>query len=106
MMVDADFITQLVHSVVPDAEVHAHDLIGGGDHWYVAIVSPSFEGVRSFQRQRPILAAATPHMQTGAIHAFDIKCLTPAEVRDKHDGVIPAPFIPHQRGEGDHPGAW
>ncbi len=105
-MVDAAWITEFVRTVVPDADVTATDLNGGGDHWHVVVVAPSFEGTRSFQRQRPILAAATPHIQSGVIHAFDIKCLTPQELQDKHDGKPPAPFVPHQRGQGDHPGAW
>ncbi len=105
-MTNTAWIKELVQTVVPDADVHPVDLTGGGDHWFVAIIAESFEGTRSFQRQRPILAAVTPHMQSGVIHAFDIKCLTPAELRDKHDGVVPAPFVPHARGEGAHPGDW
>lgn len=105
-MVDDAWIRSLVQSAVPDAEVHPFDLNGGGDHWFVVVVSEAFEGQRSFQRQRPILAAVTPHMQTGAVHAFDLKCITPGELRDKHDGVLPRPFIPHRAGEGSHPGAW
>lgn len=104
--VDPDWIRQLVQSAVPDAQVEATDLTGGGDHWFVVVVSEAFEGQRSFQRQKPILAAVTPHMQTGVVHAFDLKCLTPGELRDKHDGVLPRPFVPHERGQGDHPGAW
>lgn len=101
-----DFITQVVHSVVPDAEVHPIDLNGGGDHWFCAVISDSFEGTRSFQRQRPILAAFTPHIQSGVVHALDLKCLTPNELEEKHGGKIPAPFIPHRGGEGMHPNSW
>lgn len=99
------FLIETIRSVVPDAEVHATDLNGGGDHWHVVIVAASFEGQRSFQRQRPVLAAFTPHIQSGLVHALDLKCITPAELQEK-DGVLPKPFVPHQRGEGDHPGAW
>lgn len=106
MSVDAAWIERLVHRAVPDAHVVVTDLTGGRDHWHVVVVSPSFAGVRSFQRQRPILAAATPHIQSGVLHAFDLKCLTPEELRDEHHGVVPAAFRPHGRGEGEHPNAW
>lgn len=105
-MPGADFIAQTVQTVVPDADVYPVDLNGGGDHWYCAIVAASFEGQRSFQRQRPILSAFTPHIQSGVVHALDLKCLTPTELADKHGGVVPAPFVPHQQGEGTHPGSW
>lgn len=105
-MTEAAWIEDLVRSAVPDAEVQAFDLTGGGDHWFVVAVSQSFEGQRPLQRQRPILAAVAPHMQNGAVHAFDLKCLTPAELRDRHGGRLPGPFVPHERGQGDHPGAW
>ncbi|MGB1697400.1 MAG: BolA/IbaG family iron-sulfur metabolism protein [Thermoplasmatota archaeon] len=96
-------LADIIQSVVPDAEVHATDL-GGGDHWYVVAIAASFEGQRSFQRQRPIMAAFAPHFQTGAIHALDLKCLTPAELAEKHGGNIPAPFHPHADGtKGMHP---
>ena len=106
MMVDADWMRQAVRGVVPDAEVHPTDLTGGGDHWHVVVVSESFEGQRSFQRQRPILAALTPHIQSGVVHALDLKCITPGELRDRHGGRLPTPFVPHRAGEGSHPGAW
>ena len=100
------FLRDTIVGVVPDADIHPTDLTGGGDHWHVVVVAASFEGQRSFQRQRPILAAFTPHIQSGLVHALDLKCITPAELTDKHGGVLPKPFVPHQRGEGDHPGAW
>ena len=105
-MVDADWMRQTVRTAVPDAEVHPTDLTGGGDHWHVVVVSPTFEGQRSFQRQRHILAAFTPYIHGAAVHALDLKCITPTELEREHGGRMPAPFVPHRRGEGSHPGAW
>lgn len=94
-MASPDWIQQEVRAAVPDAEVHPTDLTGEGDHWFVAVVAASFEGQRSFQRQRPILARFTPHFQSGAVHALDLKCLTPEELKVQHGGKLPAPFHPH-----------
>ncbi len=105
-MVQAAWMKQALLAVVPDADVHPTDLTGGGDHWHVVLVAASFEGQRSFQRQKPILAAMTPYFQTGAVHALDLKCITPTELADKFEGKLPIPFVPHQQGEGMHPNDW
>lgn len=102
-MVDAQFMTDAVQSAVADAEVHATDLNGGGDHWHVVVVTDSFEGLRSFQRQKVVLEPFKPLIASGVVHALDLKCMTPAEKEEKG---LPKPFIPHQAGHGDHPGAW
>lgn len=91
------FIADTVRSVVPDADVHPVDL-GGGDHWFCVVVSPSFEGERSFRRQRPILDAFFPHIRSGVVHALDLKCLTPKELEEQHGGKVPDPFSPHSDG--------
>lgn len=97
-----EWITKEVCKAVPDATVYATDLTGGGDHWHVVVVSPSFEGKRSFQRQRPVVGHFTPHFESGAVHALDVKCMTPEEAAHG----IPNPFVPHEKGQGDHPGSW
>ncbi len=94
-------LRDVIAGVVPDADVHPVDLTGGGDHWFCVVIAESFEGLRSFQRQRPLLDAFTPHFQTGRIHALDLKCLTPQELHEKHAGRIPDPFRPH---DDDMPG--
>ncbi len=105
-MVSPTWLETQIREVVSDADVHATDLTGGGDHWHVVVVAASFEGAPSFRRQRPILTHFTPHFETGAVHALDLKCLTPAELEGKHGGTLPAPFVPHQAGEGMHPRDW
>lgn len=92
-----------VQEAVPGADVHPTDLTGGGDHWHCVVVSPAFEGLRSFQRQKRVLAVFSPLIADGTVHALDLKCLTPEEA--KKSG-LPRPFVPHQKGEGSHPGAW
>ena len=99
-MVTIAWLQDAIRAVVPDAAVHPTDL-GGGDHWFCVVVSVSFEGLRSFQRQRPILTALTPHFQSGVLHALDLKCLTPAELAHDHGGRLPEPFRPH---DDDMPG--
>lgn len=84
-MVDKAFITRLVHEVLPEAEVEAIDFTGGGDHWHVVVVDPSFEGMRSFRRQRLVMEPFKPHIRTEEVHALDLVCLTPEEGKNRQE---------------------
>jgi acid stress-induced BolA-like protein IbaG/YrbA len=66
-------------AALPDAEV---EVSGGGGHFVIRVVSPSFEGKRAMPRQRAVYAAIQPLMagDMAPIHAVDVlTCLTPAE---------------------------
>lgn len=78
-MVDAAFMERLVHEALPDAQVHPTDLTGGGDHWHVIVVDPSFEGLRSFKRQRIVMEPFKPYIADDVVHALDLVALTPEE---------------------------
>lgn len=91
VMTTRDLIVETVQGLHPQAEVHPTAL-AGDDHWFLVVVSPEFEGKRSFQRQRPILSAFHPHFETGRIHALDLKCLTPEELDAQG---MPSAFRPH-----------
>ena len=54
-------------------------LEGDGRHWYATIVSASFEGQRTLQRQRAVYATLGNRMQTDEVHALSMKTFTPAE---------------------------
>jgi acid stress-induced BolA-like protein IbaG/YrbA len=54
-------------------------LEGDGRHWYATIVSPTFEGQRTLQRQRAVYATLGNRMQTDEVHALSMKTFTPAE---------------------------
>ena len=54
-------------------------LEGDGRHWYATIVSATFEGQRTLQRQRAVYATLGNRMQTDEVHALSMKTFTPAE---------------------------
>lgn len=105
-MVQPQYMIDTAKAAVPDAAVHPTDLNGGGDHWHMVVVAPSFDGLRPLARQRAILAAFSAAMASGAVHALDLKCITPDELQERFHGKLPAPFQPHQAGEGMHPNSW
>ena len=55
------------------------DVTSDGSHVNALIVSPAFEGLRPVQRQQLVYKLVSEHIGSGAIHAFNMKTLTPAE---------------------------
>ncbi|MBW3583085.1 MAG: BolA/IbaG family iron-sulfur metabolism protein [Euryarchaeota archaeon] len=78
-MVEASFIIGLVHKALPEAEVHPEDMTGTGDHWHVVVVDPSFEGLRTFKRQRVVMEPFKAYIASDVVHALDLVTLTPDE---------------------------
>ena len=95
-MVDAEWVEAEVRKIYPTAEIAATDLTGNGDHWFVKVVDPLFEGMRPLPRQRPILSHFKQFIQSNVVHALDLKCWTPEQEKEKEgDGL----FHPHQQDD-------
>ncbi|MDP6662091.1 MAG: BolA/IbaG family iron-sulfur metabolism protein [Candidatus Thalassarchaeaceae archaeon] len=90
-MVTKGWMVDEVLKVVPDAKVEVIDLHGSGDHFHVRVISPSYEGVRPLQRQRPILGHFKPHIASNAVHALDLRCMTPEQASSSEETA----FDPH-----------
>ena len=90
-MVSADWMTNEILKVVPDAEVEVSDLHGSGDHFHVRVISESFEGVMPLQRQKPILSHFKPFISDNTVHALDLKCMTPKQAETNSQTA----FDPH-----------
>ena len=90
-MVTEEWKSEEVLKVVPDADVEVSDLHGSGDHFHVRVISPSYEGVRPLQRQKPILNHFKPHITSNVVHALDLRCMTPEQAVESGDTA----FDPH-----------
>jgi acid stress-induced BolA-like protein IbaG/YrbA len=86
-----------VRKVLPDAQIEVVDLTGSMDHFHVRVVCESFVGMRPLQRQKIILNHFKPHIPQ-AVHAIDLKCMTPEQAEKTGDTV----FHPHGGGTGIH----
>jgi stress-induced morphogen len=75
-------VETLIKQAVPDADVQALDTTGGGDHFQVTVVAPSFEGTTMVAQHRAIYAALGDAME-GAIHALALTTLTPEQYRER-----------------------
>jgi stress-induced morphogen len=79
-MLSTEDVRQLVVQAIPDAEVTVTDLTGTSDHFGIRVVSASFEGKSLIERHKLVHAALGEHL-TRAIHAIDLKTLTPEQAR-------------------------
>ena len=78
-MIEPSEIERLVAEAIPDAKVFVTDLTGTLDHYSVVVVSPTFEGKLPIKQHRLVNAALDAPLKSGALHALQLKTLTPAE---------------------------
>jgi stress-induced morphogen len=71
-MVTAETIAQRVKALLPDAEVRAVDMTGGGDHWQLAVQSSHFNG-KSLVQQHQLIYQALGELMAGPIHALKLE---------------------------------
>lgn len=74
-MVDA--IKATIQAALPDAEVIVEDPYNDRAHFQAIVISPSFEGKRPLQQQRPIMSALKEAFADN-VHALALKTYTPA----------------------------
>jgi stress-induced morphogen len=66
-------LEQLLRLAFPDAhEVAVVDRTGGGDHFQVTVVSPSFNGLSLVDQHRLVYAALEQPLGDGSIHELRI----------------------------------
>lgn len=60
----------------PDGQIEVQS---DGSHYALKVVSSAFDGMRSVRRQQLVYAAINDWIREGALHAVNIKALTPDE---------------------------
>lgn len=78
-MIKPDEVQRLIESAITDAQVQVTDLTGTHDHYSVVVVSPAFQGLLPIKRHRMVNAAVAEELNSGAIHAMQLKTFTPDE---------------------------
>lgn len=69
----------MIRDSIPDARVFVTDLTGTQNHYSVLVVSAQFEGKLPIRQHRMVNAALADPLASGALHALQLKTLTPAE---------------------------
>ncbi|MCK9467911.1 MAG: BolA/IbaG family iron-sulfur metabolism protein [Porticoccaceae bacterium] len=70
-------IKTLLATAFPDANIQVE---GDGRHFNLVVVSSQFEGLRTIKRQQMVYAALNAEIASGALHAVNMRTLTPAEL--------------------------
>lgn len=70
-MAEAQTIISRIKEHLPSAEVRAHDLTGGGDHWQVVIRAKEFAG-KSLIEMHQMVYKALGDMMKREIHALSL----------------------------------
>ncbi len=69
-------IVARVRALIPDAVI---DIAGEDCSFELYVISDSFTGQNTLQRQKPILALFKDDIRSGALHALSVKAKTPTE---------------------------
>jgi len=69
-------VTQLILSTIPDAEIHVQ---GEGCNFTADVISESFGGLNTMNRQKKVLSSVKEQIVNGDIHALSVKTYTPEE---------------------------
>jgi acid stress-induced BolA-like protein IbaG/YrbA len=73
-----------IKTILEDGLPEAYVRVGGdGTHFEAVIVSPAFEGKTLLQRHRLVNALLGEHINSGALHAFSMQTLTPAQWQER-----------------------
>ncbi|HEY8385577.1 MAG TPA: BolA/IbaG family iron-sulfur metabolism protein [Porticoccaceae bacterium] len=70
-------IKTLLAAAFPDAQIQVQ---GDGRHFDLVVVSNRFDGLRTIKRQQLVYAALQAEIASGALHAVNMRTLTPAEL--------------------------
>lgn len=76
-MISPDDIKLTLENALPGSTIQVQDLTGGGDHFQVVIVSPSFEGKGMVEQHQMVYGALKEAMGSQRIHALALKTYTP-----------------------------
>jgi stress-induced morphogen len=72
MAMASGHIQTLLERAFPGAEVTVTDRTGGGDHFHVAVVSESFDGLSLVEQHRLVNRALEAPLADGTIHELRI----------------------------------
>lgn len=73
---ESEAIKSLLIEQLTGADV---DVVVEGSHVSLTIVSDVFEGLNTLKRQQKVYGVLSEHIASGAIHAVNMKTLTPQE---------------------------
>ena len=77
---DAATVKALLENHLPDCEFHVQ---GEGSNYDIVAVGDVFQDLRPVKKQQLVYGALSEEIAGGAIHAVNIRALTPAEWQEQ-----------------------
>ena len=77
-MITPDELTELIKLDLPDAELDITDKTGMQDHYIISITSSAFAELGLLDQRRKVYDILNPALQTGRLHAVELKTQVPA----------------------------
>jgi len=87
-MISTANIKSLILAALPDAEVEVHDPNMDGQHFAAIVVSEKFVGIPMIKQHRFVNDALKEYLNSGAIHALQLKTYTPAQWLQDHGSNV------------------
>lgn len=78
-MITPDEIKVTLEQALPGSTIEIQDLTGGGDHFQVFVISPSFEGKGLLDQHQMVYGALKEALGSERIHALALKTFTPEQ---------------------------
>lgn len=78
-MIAPEALKAVLESAFEKARVEVFDKTGANDHYIVYINTAVFNGLPTLARNRMVNAAVKPLIESGQLHAIEIKTDTPAQ---------------------------
>jgi stress-induced morphogen len=72
-MITPEALTETLKAAFPEAHVEVFDKTGMSDHYILYIRSAQFDGMNTLARHRAVNTAVKPLMESGQLHAIEIK---------------------------------
>jgi acid stress-induced BolA-like protein IbaG/YrbA len=78
-MISASQIQVLIEAALPGAQVVVRDPNNDGQHFNAMVVAPQFAEITMIKQHRLINEALKAHIDSGEIHALQLKTFTPEQ---------------------------
>lgn len=78
-MINSAEIQTTLEKALPGSTIRVDDMTGGGDHFQVWVISPSFEGKSLLDQHQLVYEALRGALGSAQIHALALKTYTPAQ---------------------------
>jgi acid stress-induced BolA-like protein IbaG/YrbA len=87
-MITAQQVQTLIIQALPEAQVVVQDPNNDGQHFSAIVIAPQFAGIPMVKQHRLVNEAVKAHLNSGEIHALQLKTYTPDQWQELHQSNV------------------